>query len=133
MNRFILIFVYVSLLFFSAASFTKAAYDGSKPLVCAIADVFDCDVQLECYRVSANSVNLPDIFRMDLQNKEISGADRSTKIQHVAHEGGRVILHGTSENGRGWSVSLSESTGRFTGAVAADDFGFLIFGSCIAD
>ena len=133
MNRFISIFFYASLLFFSGSSLANAAFDSSKPLVCAIVEVFDCDVQFECDRVNANSVNLPDIFRMDIQKKEMSGADRSTKIQHLTHEEGRVILHGTSENGRGWSVSLSESTGKFTGAVAADEFGLLIFGSCIAD
>ena len=70
---------------------------------------------------------------MDIKKKTMSGGDRSTKITQVTHQEGSVILQGTSENGRGWSVLLSEVNGKFTGAVAGYEFGFLLFGSCVED
>lgn len=118
---------------FCSGSGMASDFNGSKPLVCAIVEVMDCDIHNECARVNANAVNLPDIFSMDIKKKEMSGANRATKIQHVTHNEGNLILQGTSDLGRAWSVVLSESTGKFTGAVAAEDFGFLIFGSCIVD
>ncbi len=83
---------------FSGTVVAASDFDTSKPLVCAIFEVLDCDVYNECACVNANAVNLPDMFRMNIKK-----------------EG----------NGRAWSVVLSESTGKFTGAVAAEDFGFL--------
>ena len=133
MNRIIQIICYLSVAFFSGSIVAASNFDSSKPLVCAIIEVLDCDIYNECARVNANAVNLPDIFRMDIKKKEMVGADRTTKIQHVTHNEGGIILQGTSDYGRAWSVVLSESTGKYTGAVAGDEFGFIIFGSCLAD
>jgi len=132
MNRFIQIICYLSLVFCSG-SVIASDFDGSKPLVCAIVEVLDCGLLDRCERVNPELVNLPDIFWMDIKKKEMKGGDRTTKIQQVTHEEESVILQGTSGNGRGWSVLLSESTGKFTGAVAGVEFGFLIFGSCAVD
>ena len=133
MNRIIQIICYLSVAFFSGSIVAASDFDGSKSLICAIVEVLDCDVYNECARVNANAVNLPDIFRMDIKKKEMVGADRATKIQHVTHNEEDIILQGTSDYGRAWSVVLSQSTGKYTGAVAANDFGFLIFGSCLPD
>lgn len=132
MNR---IFVVLGCLTLTICSMSVNAsgFDSSKPLVCAIIEVQDCDIYSQCARVNANAVNLPDIFRMDIKKKELIGAERNAKIQHVTQEDGRIVLHGTSENERGWTVSMSESTGQFTGAVAGDGFGFVLFGSCLTD
>lgn len=132
MNRIFQILGCLTLTFCSV-SVSATDFDGSKPLVCAIIEVLDCDIYHECARVNANAVNLPDIFRMDIKKKELIGANRTTKITHITHEEGRVILQGSSGNGRGWSVVLTENTGKITGAVAGDDFGFIIFGSCLPD
>jgi len=132
MNRFIQMICYMSLVCCSGSLIAKDL-DVSQPLVCAIVEVLDCGLQDKCDRVDPQFVNLPDIFRMDVKKKEMKGGDRTTKIQQVTHEEGSVILQGTSGIGRGWSVLLSESTGKFTAAVAGYEYGFLVFGSCVAD
>ena len=132
MNRLIKVICFLSLVCCSGASLAKD-FDVAQPLVCAIVEVLDCGLQDKCDRVDPQFVNLPDIFRMDIKKKTMSGGDRTTKIKQVTHEEGSVILQGTSGNGRGWSVLLSESTGKFTGAVAGFEYGFLLFGSCVLD
>ena len=132
MNRFIKVICCLSLVCCSGTSLAKD-FDVAQPLVCAIVEVLDCGLQDKCDRVDPQFVNLPDIFRMDIKKKTMSGGDRTTKIKQVTHEEGSVILQGTSGNGRGWSVLLSESTGKFTGAVAGFEYGFLLFGSCVLD
>ena len=133
MNRFIQIICYLSLVFCSGSSIAASDFDGSKPLVCAIVEVLDCGLQDKCDRVNPEFVNLPDIFKINFNNKEMSGADRTTSFKHLVHEEGNTIIQGTSGNGRGWSLLLSEQTGKFTGAVAGVEYGFLIFGSCTLD
>ncbi len=133
MHRFIQIICTLSCVFCTGSVVAASDFDGSKPLVCAIVEVLDCGLQDKCDRVNPEFVNLPDIFKMNINKKEISGGDRTTKIQQVTHEEGNVILQGTSGNGRGWSMLLSGDTGKFTGAVAGYEYGFLVFGSCIAD
>ena len=132
MNRFIQIIFYFGVVLCSE-SVMASDFDSSKPLVCAIVEVLDCGLQDQCNRVNPEFVNLPDIFRVDIKKKEMAGAGRTTKIQHVTHEEGNLLLQGTSGTGRAWSLMLSESTGKFTGAVAANGFGFLVFGSCVLD
>ena len=132
MNRLILVACFFGLVFCSGWA-TASDFDGSKPLVCAMVEVLDCGLFEKCERVNPEDVNLPNLFRLDIKKKEMSGADRKTQIKHVVNEEGNVILQGTSANGRAWSILLSENSGKFTGAVAGVEFGFLIFGSCITD
>ncbi len=132
MNRCIRIICYLSLVFCSG-SVMAADFDGSKPLVCAIVEVLDCGLQDKCDRVNPEFVNLPDIFKINFTKKEMGGGDRTTSFQHTVHEEGNLIIQGTSGNGRGWSLLLSEHTGKFTGAVAGVEYGFLLFGSCALD
>ncbi len=132
MKRCILIISIFSLVFGTTWA-SASNLDSSKPLVCAMVEVLDCGLLDQCERINPQDVNLPDIFRLDIKKKEISGADRKTQIQRIVHEEGNVILQGNSTNGRAWSILLSEDTGKFTGAVAGVEFGFLIFGSCITN
>ena len=42
---------------------------------------------------------------------------------------GNIILQGV-ENGRGWSIVISEETGKMSATVAGDEIGFIVFGAC---
>lgn len=132
MNRFIQIIGCLSLLFCSG-SLMATDFDGSKPLVCAIVEVLDCGLQDQCDRVNPEFVNLPDIFKINFNKKEMRGGGRTTSFKHLVHEEGNTIIQGVSENGRAWSLLLSKKTGKFTGAVAGIEYGFLLFGSCVLD
>jgi hypothetical protein len=43
-----------------------------------------------------------------------------------------MILQGI-EDGRGWSIIISEDTGKMTATASQDDVGFVIFGACTLD
>ncbi len=102
--------------------------DSSKPLVCAIVEVIDCGVKGDCEPVDPEFVNLPNIFKVDTESKVLHSGERKTKIDHVTKN-----KQVTSDDNKAWSFVLSNNTGKFTGAIAAYDYGFLLFGSCIVD
>ena len=132
MKRRILIIGFL-ISFSGVAIATENVFDPSKPMVCAMVEVQDCGISDQCARINPQDVNLPDIFRVDIKKKELGGAARQTQIKHTVHNDGSIILQGNSPNDRAWSMLLSKDSGKFTGAVAGVDYGFLIFGSCISD
>jgi len=107
--------------------------DSSKPLVCAIVEVIDCGVKGDCEPVDPEFVNLPNIFKVDMESKVLHSGERKTKIDHVTKNEQVTVAQGTSDDNKAWSFVLSNNTGKFTGAIAAYDYGFLLFGSCIVD
>ncbi len=133
MNRFIQIVLFLGIAV-SSNAVVASNFDGSRPLVCAIAEVMDCGMDNDCVSVDPESVNLPNIFRMNFKDKEMSNGDRKTAIEVVSAREGNTVLLGTSEDhNKAFSLLLSHTTGKFTGSVAADDYGFVLFGSCITD
>lgn len=108
-------------------------FDGSQPLICAIVEVLDCGVKGDCEQVDAEFVNLPNIFKLNLKNKHAIGGERKSVIDHVSVEKHSTIIQGISDDEKGWSMVLSHNTGKFTGAIAAYDYGFIMFGSCVVD
>ena len=80
--------------------------DAKTPLVCAVTDVFDCSAG-ECTEVVAETVNVPELFRLDPETKtlraldmELSGAgsqldslsDEKGKLGARAHDGDRALV-----------------------------------------
>lgn len=45
---------------------------------------------------------------------------------------GRLIMQG-AENGRGWTLVISEKTGEMSATVSDDKVGFVVFGTCTKD
>lgn len=133
MNRLIQILILLSFAFYSFSVFAND-FDGSKPLVCAIVEVLDCGVRGDCEHVDPEFVNLPNIFKVNIKNKEMGSGERTTAIDHISNGEGVTIMQGTSEDkSKAYSILLSQNTGKFTGSVAAYDYGFILFGSCIVD
>ena len=109
-----------------------APFDGSAPMLCAAIDVFECTAQNACVRSTAESVNLPTFIRLDVAAKTLGSAgvaSRTTPVERVEHLHGRLILQG-GENGRGWSMIVTEDTGKFSASVSDDQVGFIVFGAC---
>lgn len=132
MNRFLHILLLLSLTI-SSSSIYANNFDGSKPLVCAIVEVLDCGVRGDCEQVDPEFVNMPNIFKVNIKDKQAHSGERKSKIDHVSVKEHSTILHGISDDDKGWSMVLSHNTGKFTGAVAAYDYGFILFGSCVVD
>ncbi|MGH7393653.1 MAG: hypothetical protein ACREM3_29990 [Candidatus Rokuibacteriota bacterium] len=106
------------------------AFDGSKPFLCALTTVMECDGSGQCERQTAEMVGAPTFIRVDVGSRVVTaGADRRAALQSSARLNGRLILHG-GENGRGWSATIHESTGQMSAAVVDNDHTFSLFGAC---
>ena len=111
-----------------------ANFDGSRTLLCAAIEVYECVPHEGCERTTAESINLPQFLTIDFKEKRISGTTaegtvRKTDIERLEHVNGRMILQG-GEEGRGWSISIHEETGKMVGTVSGEEAGFVIFGAC---
>lgn len=112
-----------------AATAAAEEPDVSGPLVCAANEVVDCAEVEGCEFVSPDMVNLPDFLIVDLDKRELRGGGRTSTIHTVEKGDGLLVMQGV-QAGRAWSMSLSTTTGMLTGTVAADGYGFVVFGAC---
>ena len=114
-----------------------AAAEGGGPAktLCAITSTLICDVT-GCVRGPANAVNLPVFVKVDTKNKVVEtakeGGDRRTSKILSSHAAGDTLVLLGGELGHGWSATMDQATGSFTGTVAGDGIGYMIFGSCLA-
>ena len=115
-----------------AAELAAAAgpFDGSRPFLCAVTTIMECGAGGQCERHLPDGVNSPSFIRIDLAAQSVSAdAGKKSQLKSVAHVDGELILQG-SENGRGWSATVDEGTGRMAAAVIDNDYTFSLFGSC---
>ena len=126
---FALLCVFIAPLPLSAGEF-----DGSKPLLCAVIETFECGPGDDCQRGTAQSINIPLFVRVNFTEKTISGTRpdgemRTTDIQNMDRIDGRLILQGV-QNGKAWSMIIMESTGMMTVTASDVQAGFVVFGAC---
>ena len=86
-----------------------------------------------CEQVFPEEVGLPTFVRIDFKSKLVSatqeGKTRTTEIKSLYQADGQLILQGYEA--RSWSLVIGEETGRMTLAVAGEDDGFVLFGTCM--
>lgn len=106
-------------------------YDGSRPFLCAVASVMECDDQGKCERhLNDDNDHTVTFLRIDVGAKTVTaGPGRTASVKAVSNIDGQLILQG-GENGRGWSATIEEKTGRMAAAVVDSDVTFSIFGGC---
>ena len=106
-------------------------FDGSTPLLCVPVTVSECVPDGKCERVTAERVNLPQFLKVDVQGRKIRSEEtgRESPIRNIEHLDGNMILQG-GQAGRGWTMTISEETGKMSSAIAADGEGFIVFGAC---
>jgi hypothetical protein len=106
--------------------------DGSKPAICAIMETFQCVPNEKCLWGNAENLGLPNFFQIDFQGKGIlaerDGREETMKIERVTRQSGMWILQGVEF--RGWTLTVSETTGKMVLGVTGDAEGFVIFGAC---
>ena len=116
----------------AAPAFAAGEFDGSKALLCAPVDSVQCNYGEECARGEGDVVNLPRFFKIDAHGKVLAGIrgdDRSSPVRHVASKDGMLVLQG-DQNGRAWSVVVSQESGDMTLTASADRGAFVVFGVC---
>jgi hypothetical protein len=106
-------------------------------LLCVPGDVSHCVNGDGCGTELPETENIPEFIEVDLKKKTISATkaselDRTTPILSQARSGGQIFLQGV-ENGRTFSMVISESTGDMTFVVAADGETASMFGACTPD
>ncbi len=109
-----------------------ARFDGSVPLLCAPATVFECGRSGECARQASATAELPAFLTVDVNKRVVGALDkagRTSPIRNVERTDGQLVVQG-GQNGRGWSLIVSEETGAMSATVSGSDFGFVIFGAC---
>ncbi len=123
------------------ASTAYAAVDGSKPVICAVAEVTECIPEDSCQRVKARDAGLPRFLRVDFKGKEItqidpSGDDVTSKIERRESVDGRLVLQGAEDgregvrDGVGWSLSIDEASGNMVLTGSGAEVAFVVFGAC---
>ncbi|MEW6440096.1 MAG: hypothetical protein AB1640_04095 [bacterium] len=110
-----------------------AEFDGSKPLVCAMINAFECGPDTGCEGGTPESNGLSRFLRIDFGSKEVyttkEDQARASKIEKVDRADGVILLNGV-QSGRKWSMALTEATGYMVLTVAGDQEAFVIFGAC---
>jgi hypothetical protein len=110
-----------------------AEFDGSMPLLCAFTKAMQCDPQGGCEQVLPEEVGLSTFVKIDFQKKIVTmpepGNTRTTEIKSFERVDGKLILMGREL--RAWSVVIGEKTGKMTLALAGEDDGFVLFGTCM--
>ena len=132
----IVFFIYVGSLTAFAGDF-----DGSGPLMCSTADLFECLPGGNCQRVTHDNINASKFLKINFKEKSISKPDVGEKrpnsmIERVEHVDGKLILQGAEDgiegirDGLGWTMAISEDSGNMVLTGSGDQVGFVIFGAC---
>lgn len=110
----------------------QQAYNGAKPMVCAMSHVMECDDTGQCERRTPEAKALPRFVRVDTEKRSLSavGGPRTAEIKSVSRNEGRLLLQG-GELGRGWSAAIAEDTGLMAVAIVDHDVTFSVFGACM--
>jgi hypothetical protein len=137
LSSFVLIFICMIYLPASAGDF-----DGSKELMCACVRVIECGPDGKCAEVSAEEARIPQFIRINFEQKTISapqwGENQTpSPIENFEGIDGKLILQGAEDgyrevrDGVGWSLAISEETGKMVLTESGDQVAFVVFGACI--
>jgi hypothetical protein len=108
-----------------------ANFDGTKPLICAITTIMECDAaQCDRYAPEGTTVGAPSFIKIDVATKTVTASfGRKSTLGTVNNIDGRLVLQG-GENGRGWSATVDGDSGEMSASVVDKDHTFSLFGAC---
>jgi hypothetical protein len=111
-----------------------AEIDGSQPFICATVEILECEQHLHCEEETVESVDLPQFFKISVQEKTATGIRPSgepvnAKIELVRHAEKQLFLQGV-EKKLAWSMAIDEAGGNMTLMIHDQGSGFVIFGAC---
>jgi len=114
-----------------AGQAVAANFDGTKPLICAITTIQECDAgQCDRYAPEGSVAGAPSFIKIDVPTKMVTASmGRKSAVNTTLHLNGRLVVQG-GEAGRGWSATIDEDTGAMSAAVVDNDHTFSLFGAC---
>ena len=116
-------------------------FDGSKPLICSLAHVMQCEeVNEDCLRLRPNEVGAPDFLNLDFQAKTIttSNSEAVSPMENVELIDERLYVQGAEDglenemDGFGWTLAITQDNGQLVVSGAGEGMGFVFFGACMA-
>lgn len=111
-------------------SAVAGAYDGSRPFVCAVTAILECAASGLCERHIADDETAPALLKFDIGGQTVTtGTARKSAVKTVTRLDGQLVVQG-GEDGRGWSATVDENTGRMAVAIVDSDYTFSLFGTC---
>jgi len=127
-----------------AASPALADLDGSKPMICSAAEVYECNLDEGCVDTSSDTIEVPGLFRIDFGSGEISGilddgSARTSVARHKEILESKLVMQGVEQgwegerDGSAWSVTITQDTAEMAMTASADETAFVILGSCEVD
>lgn len=130
-----LIFVLLLLAIGGSLPVRAADLDGSAPIYCAFTRSLECQAKTGCDTVLPEEVSLPSFIRIDFQKNIVTSMEEgekslTTQIKSFQRQDANLTLQGAEK--RAWSLVIARKTGKMTLAVAGEDDGFVVFGSCVA-
>jgi hypothetical protein len=134
MRNLIIIFAIATIGIFSSA-FPAFSLDTSAPLLCSVTKAIECTTENSCIEGTAETYDLPQFVKVDLQGKKIievgeNTLKRESEIKNLQQINNTSIIQGI-ENGRSWSVVIGDE-GKMSAAVSESGVGFIVFGACIS-
>ena len=106
-------------------------FDGSKPLICAPVEAYDCVPNDTCTSGTPQQIGLPSFLRINVKEKTVQGTTRTTAIKLIEQTDTQILMMGT-ELGMGWSMSLDRQSGNVAISMTSRDGSAVMFGSCTA-
>ena len=134
MNKLVVMGLMVMCFFVVPFSGMAGDFDGSQPLLCATIKAIECGPDGECTHGTADSVSLPQFFKIDTMNKMITATKdsvnkRTSSIQNKERLDGKLILQGMGEE-LAWSMAISEQSGKMVITASGEQVAFVVFGAC---
>ena len=102
----------------------------------------ECTPDNGCRSVTIESVAIPRFLKIDLNKKTIgpvseSDARPDSAIECMERVDGKLILQGAEDgyesvrDGLGWTIAISEGTGKVVMTASGDQVAFVVFGACL--
>lgn len=142
MKRYILIVGMIASIFIAVSAASAGDFDGSKPLLVSVIKVVECVPDGGCTEKSPMAAQLPQFLKIDFANKTIRPAPPEegrpgTTIERQEVVDGKLILQGAEDgyenirDGLGWTMAISEESGKVVLTASGDQVAFVVFGAAL--
>lgn len=127
--RLSLCIVGLMIMLVSSTAAAQDTFDGSKTLLCASIEAFDCVSGEACLNDLPEVIGAPQFLKIDFAGQKIIGPKRTTPVLHQEKSEEQILLQG-KELDMGWVMALDRLTGKFSATLTNRKGVFVIFGAC---
>jgi len=134
--------VFAALMGFVATASAADYFDGKKPLLCSVYQLFECDHPNHCRAVTPEQIDGFSHLNIDFAKKRVTrtggDSEQQSPIESMENRvDGKLIIQGIEDgqegvrDGAGWTISIMNPEGTMVLAVAGDGFAVVGLGACV--